>query len=35
MNPSEKWDRHRFQTLPASDLINLTSLIGTIFVESV
>jgi len=24
-------DRHRFQTLPASDIINLTSILGSIY----
>jgi len=31
----QKWNRHRFQTLLACDRINLTSLIGSIYVESV
>jgi len=31
----QKLNRHRFQTLPACDLVNLASLIGIIYVESV
>jgi len=29
------WNRHRFQALPACDLIYLTSIVGSIYVESV
>jgi len=34
-NGRQKLNRQRFQTIPSCDLINLTSLIGSIYVKKV